>query len=163
MSWKAYVDDNLVGTGKVAKAAIFGLDGSLWATSSDFKINEVEAKKLIAAFNDVSDIAAKGLYLEETKFVFLRNPDNSIYARHHVPPFIDKDDDDDDDGDGGSSKDRYRRVKRMVEWGHLGATGITAVKTGQAVLVGFYNENQQAGACNTVVEGLATYLIGVGY
>jgi profilin len=39
MSWQAYVDDNLVGTGKVAKAAIFGLNGSLWATSPDFAVN----------------------------------------------------------------------------------------------------------------------------
>ncbi|KAK3838653.1 MAG: putative profilin [Linnemannia elongata] len=126
MSWQAYVDTNLVGTGKVAKGAIFGLDGSVWATSSDFSISGEEAKKLIAAFGDVSDIAANGLHLGGIKYVFLRNPENSIYARH-------------------------------------GATGITAVKTNQCVLVGFYNEHQQGGDCNTVVEGLATYLIGVGY
>ncbi|KAG0372867.1 profilin, required for normal timing of actin polymerization in response to thermal stress, partial [Mortierella sp. AD032] len=126
MSWQSYVDNNLVATGKVAKGAIFGLDGSLWATSSDFAISGAEAKKLVAAFSDVSDIAANGLFLEGVKFVFLRNPDSSIYARH-------------------------------------GATGITAVKTGQAILVGFYNEHQQAGDCNGVVEGLATYLVGVGY
>ncbi|KAF8934079.1 profilin, required for normal timing of actin polymerization in response to thermal stress [Haplosporangium gracile] len=126
MSWQAYVDNNLVATGKVAKGAIFGLDGSVWATSSNFSVSGAEAIKLIAAFNDISDVAANGLHLEGTKYVFLRNPDNSIYARN-------------------------------------GATGITAVKTGQCVLLGFYNENQQGGDCNQVVEGLATYLIGAGY
>ncbi|KAG0322743.1 profilin, required for normal timing of actin polymerization in response to thermal stress [Linnemannia gamsii] len=126
MSWQAYVDDNLVGTGKVAKAAIFGLNGSLWATSPDFAISGEEANKLISAFKDVSDIAANGLYLEGNKFVFLRNPDQSIYARN-------------------------------------GATGITAFKTSQAVLVGYYNENQQAGNCNSVVEALGTYLVGAGF
>ncbi|KAF9919431.1 profilin, required for normal timing of actin polymerization in response to thermal stress [Linnemannia zychae] len=126
MSWQAYVDNNLVGTGKVAKAAIVGLDGSVWATSTEFKISSAETKKLIAAFSDISDVAANGLYIEGIKYVFLRNTDNSIYARH-------------------------------------GATGITAVKTGQAVLVGFYNENQQAGDCNNVVENLGSYLVGVGY
>ncbi|KAF9089649.1 profilin, required for normal timing of actin polymerization in response to thermal stress [Mortierella sp. GBA35] len=126
MSWQAYVDTNLVGTGKVAKAAIFGLDGSLWATSSDFAISGAEAKKLVGAFTDPSDIAANGLFLEGTKFVYLRTQGDSIYARN-------------------------------------GATGITATKTGQCVLVGYYNENQQGGDCNTTVEGLATYLVGVGY
>ncbi|KAF9146812.1 profilin, required for normal timing of actin polymerization in response to thermal stress [Mortierella sp. GBA39] len=126
MSWQAYVDNNLVATGKVAKGAIFGLDGSLWATSADFSVSTDEAKKLIAAFKDVSDIAANGLHLTGTKFVFLRNPEDSIYARN-------------------------------------GATGITAVKTTQCVLIGYYADGQQAGDCNTVVEGLGTYLRGVGY
>jgi hypothetical protein len=39
MSWQAYVDDNLIGTGKVAKAAIFGTDGSLWASSAGYNVN----------------------------------------------------------------------------------------------------------------------------
>lgn len=38
MSWQAYVDTNLLGTGKVQKAAIFGLDGSQWATSAGFTV-----------------------------------------------------------------------------------------------------------------------------
>ncbi|KAF9153931.1 hypothetical protein BG015_002300 [Linnemannia schmuckeri] len=126
MSWQSYVDNNLVGTGKVAKGAIFGLDGSLWATSSNFSVSAAEAKKLIAAFDDVNDIAANGLYLEGTKYVYLRTVGDSIYARN-------------------------------------GATGITAVKTKQCVLVGFYNENQQAGDCNGVVESVATYLKESGY
>ena len=39
MSWQAYVDTNLVGTGKITKAAIHGHDGSLWATSKGFSVN----------------------------------------------------------------------------------------------------------------------------
>ncbi|KAF9357041.1 profilin, required for normal timing of actin polymerization in response to thermal stress [Mortierella sp. AD094] len=83
MSWQTYVDSNLIGTGKVKRAAIFGAaDGSLWATSPDLKIGGAEALKLIAAFNDTGDIAANGLYLEGTKYVFLSKPtDNVIYAR----------------------------------------------------------------------------------
>jgi len=41
MSWQAYVDTNLVGTKKVAKAAIFGHDGTLWATSKGFNVSIV--------------------------------------------------------------------------------------------------------------------------
>ncbi|KAF9983162.1 profilin, required for normal timing of actin polymerization in response to thermal stress [Mortierella antarctica] len=127
MSWQSYVDSNLVGTGKVSKAAIFGLDGSLWATSPDFNVGGDEVNKLVAAFIDEAGIAANGLHLEGAKYVLLRKPDvNTIYARN-------------------------------------GATGVCCVKTGQAVIVGFYNETVQAGDCNTVVENLAVYLRGAGY
>ena len=39
MSWQAYVDTNLLGTGKVQRAAIFGHDGSCWATSAGFSVS----------------------------------------------------------------------------------------------------------------------------
>ncbi|KAF9287599.1 profilin, required for normal timing of actin polymerization in response to thermal stress [Mortierella alpina] len=81
MSWQAYVDSNLLGTGKVEKAAIFGLDGSLWATSAGFNVAGAEVQKLIAAFEDTSDIAPNGLYLEGKKYFYLRSGENSIYAR----------------------------------------------------------------------------------
>ncbi|KAF8938312.1 profilin-1A [Dissophora ornata] len=81
MSWQAYVDGNLVGTGKVTKGAIFGLDGSLWATTPGFSVGTPEAQKLIAAFANTDDIQANGLYLEGKKYFYLRNGDNSIYAR----------------------------------------------------------------------------------
>lgn len=34
----AYVDDQLLATGKVQKAAILGLKGGVWATSSGFNV-----------------------------------------------------------------------------------------------------------------------------
>jgi len=34
----AYVDTNLVGTGKVARAAILGLKGGVWAASAGFTV-----------------------------------------------------------------------------------------------------------------------------
>ena len=40
MSWQAYVDTNMVGTGKILKAAIYGHDGSLWATTAGFNVSE---------------------------------------------------------------------------------------------------------------------------
>ncbi|KAK3805068.1 MAG: profilin [Linnemannia elongata] len=80
MTWQAYVDDNLIGTGKVAKAAIFGTDGSLWATSAGYNVDPVEVLKLIAAFENTDEIAANGLFLEGKKFNYLRSGDASIYA-----------------------------------------------------------------------------------
>ncbi len=38
MSWQSYVDDQLLGTGHVQSASIVGLDGSLWATSSNLQV-----------------------------------------------------------------------------------------------------------------------------
>lgn len=46
MSWQAYVDTNLIGSGKVHKAAIHGHDGSCWATSSGFSVSETSALSL---------------------------------------------------------------------------------------------------------------------
>lgn len=39
MSWQDLVDNNLLGTGHVSKAAICGLDGSIWGKSSNFNVN----------------------------------------------------------------------------------------------------------------------------
>src|SRR5258707_15100028 len=36
----AYVDTNLVGTGRVAKAAILGQQGGVWATSQGFEVGD---------------------------------------------------------------------------------------------------------------------------
>ena len=44
-----------------------------------------------------------------------------------------------------------------------GKTGIAVVKTKQAILVGHYGENVQAGNATQTVEALADYLIKVGY
>jgi len=48
MSWQEYVDNQLLATGKIAQAAIYGHDGSLWATSPGFAVSialYVDAKK----------------------------------------------------------------------------------------------------------------------
>ncbi|KAG0024453.1 profilin, required for normal timing of actin polymerization in response to thermal stress [Entomortierella chlamydospora] len=127
MSWQAYVDENLIGTGKVSKAAIFGLDGGLWAVTPGFSIEAAELDKLIKAFDDANDVQEKGLYLEGQKYYYLRSSHNSVYAR-------------------------------------LGTTGVTCVKTNQAVLVGYYDESKQkAGECTMVVEALGDYLRSQGY
>ena len=40
--WQSYVDDALMKTGQVSKAAIHALDGARWASSSDFKVHTVD-------------------------------------------------------------------------------------------------------------------------
>ncbi len=63
MSWQSYVDTNLVGSGKLAKAAILGTDGSVWATSADFPLSASEVKSLMQSYTSPSDLFLKGIEL----------------------------------------------------------------------------------------------------
>jgi hypothetical protein len=47
MSWQAYVDNNLVGTGTVTKGALFGHNGGKWAASAGFNVIFTLRNKLL--------------------------------------------------------------------------------------------------------------------
>ncbi|KAF7545075.1 hypothetical protein G7Z17_g9464 [Cylindrodendrum hubeiense] len=86
MSWQAYVDTSLIGTGHVDKAAIISVAGdSVWATSAEFALQPAELKAIAAIVT--GDKAAKdkafadGLYIAGTRYVVARAEDRSIYAR----------------------------------------------------------------------------------
>ena len=81
MSWQAYVDTNLVGTGSVTKACIIGHDGSVWATSAGFSIVGDEGTKLVGGFTNPGGLRASGLYLAGDKYFVLRADDRSIYGK----------------------------------------------------------------------------------
>ncbi|XP_070538414.1 profilin-2-like [Ptychodera flava] len=81
MSWQVYVDQSLLSTGKVSKAAIHGHDGNLWATSTGFSVTNAEVLKLVEAYKDPSGIQAGGLHLAGTKYTFLRTFENEIYGK----------------------------------------------------------------------------------
>ncbi|CAG8810397.1 4219_t:CDS:2, partial [Racocetra fulgida] len=61
MSWQTYIDDTLLGSGKIAQAAIYGLDGTLWASSAGFNPSAEEVKTIIESFNDVQKVQANGI------------------------------------------------------------------------------------------------------
>ncbi|KAI9268011.1 profilin [Phascolomyces articulosus] len=126
MSWQAYVDNNLVGTGQVSQAAIYGLNGSQWATSPSFQVSATEVQDIVNGFTDNDKVRASGVHVAGVKYLTLRADDRSIY-------------------------------------GKKSADGVCIVKTGQAVLIAVYKEGIQPGSCTKVVEGLADYLISVGY
>ncbi|KAI9302453.1 profilin, partial [Cunninghamella echinulata] len=48
-------------------------------------------------------------------------------------------------------------------YGKKNSDGVVVVKTTQAIIIGTYKEGIQPGNCAKVVEGLADYLISVGY
>jgi len=126
MSWQGYVDNNLVGTGKISKAAILGLKGGVWATSPGFSLSTEEQTAAIQAFSNLDKTREIGIRLAGDKFFTLQAEGRSVYAKK-------------------------------------GADGAILVKTTQAVLVTEYLNPIQAGEATVVVEGLADYLISVGY
>jgi len=82
MSWQTYVDNNLVGTGKIASAAIHGLkDGNVWATSPSFNVSQQEIQNILTAFQKADSIQANGFRLNNNKYFTLRAFDNSIYGK----------------------------------------------------------------------------------
>jgi len=81
MSWQSYVDQSLLSTGKVSKAAIHGHDGNVWATSTGFAVTQDEVKKIVEAYKDPTGIQANGLFLAGVKYTYLRSMDNEIYCK----------------------------------------------------------------------------------
>eukprot|EP00730_Choanoeca_flexa_P005480 TRINITY_DN11956_c0_g10_i4.p1 TRINITY_DN11956_c0_g10~~TRINITY_DN11956_c0_g10_i4.p1 ORF type:complete len:148 (+),score=15.98 TRINITY_DN11956_c0_g10_i4:57-446(+) len=83
MSWQQYVDQSLLGTGMVSKAALHGLDGSPWATSAGFQVAPAEATTIVNALNaDPTSLAGTGIKLAGVKYMFIRaEPGRSVYGR----------------------------------------------------------------------------------
>eukprot|EP01124_Arcella_intermedia_P008833 TRINITY_DN1564_c0_g1_i2.p1 TRINITY_DN1564_c0_g1~~TRINITY_DN1564_c0_g1_i2.p1 ORF type:complete len:150 (+),score=10.76 TRINITY_DN1564_c0_g1_i2:69-452(+) len=80
-AWQPYVDNNLVGTGHVTKAAILGHDGSAWATTAGFAVAPAEASALIKGFGDAGPLRASGLFVQGEKYLVLKADERSIYGK----------------------------------------------------------------------------------
>ncbi|KIP11291.1 hypothetical protein PHLGIDRAFT_10763 [Phlebiopsis gigantea 11061_1 CR5-6] len=126
MSWQAYVDTNLVGSGKIKSAAILGRQGGVWATSSGFNLTPEEQATLLAAHDNTAQTQASGIRLAGVKYLTISVDERSIN-------------------------------------GKKGVDGCVIVRTKQAILIGTYTTPSQQSEAAVVVEGLADYLIGVGY
>ncbi|KAI0716038.1 profilin [Cerioporus squamosus] len=81
MSWQAYVDNNLIGTGKINKAAIVGLAGGVWASSPGYTLSADEQKAIVNAFKDATTTQANGIRLAGQKFFTLQANDRSVYGK----------------------------------------------------------------------------------
>ncbi|TKA46416.1 hypothetical protein B0A54_02248 [Friedmanniomyces endolithicus] len=157
MSWQAYIDTSLVGTGAVDRAAIFSATGdSVWATSPAFNVSPTEMQAVVAAYKDpgnkegVKKVQSEGLHIAGERFVVLKADDRSVYGKK-------------------VSWLGLRRVKSRVLLGcgvkgeTLRREGVVIVKTTQAILVTHYPESVQPGVAANTVETLADYLVKVGY
>lgn len=88
MAWQAYVDTSLCGSGKISKAAIIGLDGSIWATSPDFTVSSEEQKALLDGFNGHMKLFQTGIQANGKKYTTLQADDRSIYGKHGTDTFV---------------------------------------------------------------------------
>jgi len=82
--WQPYVDQHLVGSGNVTKAAIVGHDGVTWATSPGFAPTKPELASILAGFSDPSKLQASGVVLQTAggKIFYVSQPSpNSFYCK----------------------------------------------------------------------------------
>ncbi|KAJ7097603.1 profilin [Mycena epipterygia] len=81
MSWQAYVDTNLIGTGMITKAAILGQSGGVWAASAGYELSAEEQKAAVSAFSNIDAVQTSGLKLHGTKFFTVSANERSIYGK----------------------------------------------------------------------------------
>lgn len=85
MSWQAYVDTSLVGTGNIDKAAIFNAEGtSVWAHSQGFEVAPAEIKEVVASYTDkgeVKKVQSDGFHVSGNRYVTIKADDRSLYGK----------------------------------------------------------------------------------
>merc|ERR1712098_394240 len=81
MSWQSYVDDQLLATKMVSKAAICGHDGNVWATSSGFGVTAPELKFIATNFGNMSVMPMSAINVGGTKCMFLSANDNVMRGK----------------------------------------------------------------------------------
>jgi len=82
MSWQQYVDQMLVATGHIDKAAIFSAAGdSVWAATPGFTVKPEEVKALIKAYTNPSDVQSKGCFISGDKYMVVKADERSIYGK----------------------------------------------------------------------------------
>ena len=79
--WQFLINKNLIGSGKVQQAAIYGLDGNVWATSSNFKVKQDEINQLIAAFENPKSIKTNGFCIAGVSYMISTATKSSIYVK----------------------------------------------------------------------------------
>ncbi|KAF1837053.1 Profilin/allergen [Decorospora gaudefroyi] len=85
MSWQAYIDTSLVGTGNIDKALICDIKGeATWAKSPDFSLSAAEMKAIVSSFDDkkdTKDIISNGLHADGVKYMTIEASDDSVKAK----------------------------------------------------------------------------------
>ena len=85
MSWQAYVDNNLVGSGQITAGAILGLDGSQWARSAKFPNLDTATKEAMVLvkenFEKAGNAQSKGIIVGKQKYMCVRADPRSVYGK----------------------------------------------------------------------------------
>ena len=77
MSWQAYINEQLLGSGKIQHAVICGHDGVVRAQSSNFTVNADEVKELVEKYKSIEELATRGITIGGIKYMYLSS-DNAI-------------------------------------------------------------------------------------
>ncbi|CAP27962.2 Protein CBR-PFN-3 [Caenorhabditis briggsae] len=84
MSWSDIINNNLIGSGNVSKAAILGFDGAIWAKSDNFNLATEEAIAAGKAFSALDALLGTGLRLEGQKFLVLNADEDRVIGKQAV-------------------------------------------------------------------------------
>ncbi|KAB8209763.1 profilin [Aspergillus parasiticus] len=81
MSWQSYVDNNLLGSGKISRAAILGQRGGVWASSPGYQLSTEEQHAVNDAYKNLEHTMSSGLKLAGEKFFCLSTDPRSIHLK----------------------------------------------------------------------------------
>ncbi|KAJ5367663.1 hypothetical protein N7541_001604 [Penicillium brevicompactum] len=82
MSWQGWVDQTLVGSKKIDKAAIFSAAGDAEiAASAGFDVKLEEVQYILRGFEDSIPLYSGGLFIAGEKLQVTKADDQSIYAQ----------------------------------------------------------------------------------
>ncbi|KFX88571.1 hypothetical protein V495_08198 [Pseudogymnoascus sp. VKM F-4514 (FW-929)] len=85
MSWQAYVDTSLVGSGDADKAALVSAAGdSVWAKTAGFEVSPTEMKNIVAALaggKAADELWQNGIHVAGERYVVFKVEGRSIYGR----------------------------------------------------------------------------------
>uniref|UniRef100_A0A336KD15 Profilin n=1 Tax=Culicoides sonorensis TaxID=179676 RepID=A0A336KD15_CULSO len=81
MSWQDYVDNQLIASHCVSKAAICGHDGSVWAKTDNFEVTQPEIMKLVQGFEKTELLTSGGVTLAGQRYIYLSGTDRVIRAK----------------------------------------------------------------------------------
>jgi len=81
MSWQDYVDNQLLASKCVTKAAIAGHDGGIWAVSEGFEVTKDEIAKLVQGFDKTDILASGGVTLANQRYIYLSGTDRIVRAK----------------------------------------------------------------------------------
>lgn len=81
MSWQDYVDNQLLASQCVSKAAIAGHDGGIWAKSEGFEVSKEELAKIVQGFDKTELLTSGGVTLASQRYIYLSGTDRVIRAK----------------------------------------------------------------------------------
>eukprot|EP00298_Acanthocystis_sp_HF-20_P015062 c21015_g1_i1.p1 GENE.c21015_g1_i1~~c21015_g1_i1.p1 ORF type:complete len:152 (-),score=60.80 c21015_g1_i1:253-708(-) len=133
MSWQSYTD-SIIQTNSVVRAVIIGLNPvGVWAESASANVKVPTPSQSAAEVQALVNVFTNSSGAAGSGFMI------------------------------GGTKFMYLRSDDQMAAGKKGNDGFVAYKTGQCVVVGFYQDPIQPAACSAATSKVSEYLKSVGY